>query len=123
MKAILIDSVERTVRSVEVDGSLDSLYASLSSQPQYNVELVDRVVVDDNNLVWVDDEGLLKEPQHFFIWKGTERTVPLAGLGLVLGTTEDGESCDTTLTVEEVRSQIDFADIREVRARAQAGEF
>ena len=62
------------------------------------------------NSVYVDDEGLLKDPKEFFMIPGYHQW--LAGNGLILGVDESGESVDTTLTVEQVEQVIKFGRIK-----------
>jgi hypothetical protein len=65
----------------------------------------------------VDDEGLLKPQEGFFIYEGYRQ--PLAGNGLVLGTDEEGESVDPKMTLEELKSRVTFMDNFEVRLWAK----
>ena len=110
-KAILINVVERTVTEIFVDG-LDDMYAAM------NVDLVTIATgIDDVNDIFVDDEGLLKGPEHFFFYEGAHQ--PFAGNGLVLGKDEEGESISTTLTLEEVTSKVQFLNRSEALRKAK----
>lgn len=55
------------------------------------------------NTAWLDDEGLWGA-SHF--WKWANCPQPLAGAALILGVDGDGDTIDTTLTVEAVRSKV-----------------
>lgn len=54
--------------------------------------------------MYVDDEGLLKNPNRYF--KYGERT--LAGIGLILAHDDEGESVGTTLSSAEVFENVEF---------------
>ena len=54
--------------------------------------------------MYVDDEGLLKETNRYFSIHGRE----FAGNGLIIGNNDEGESIDSTLTVEQVKDMISF---------------
>jgi len=60
--------------------------------------------LDDTNDVYVDDEGLLKNPNRYF--KYGQRT--LAGMGLILSHDDEGESVGTTLNSAEVFENVKF---------------
>jgi hypothetical protein len=109
MKAILIDPVNRTIREVDHNGDYRQIYEYLSDKENgLNVETFTVVQIDDVNCIYVDDEGLLKDPRYFFNYHGYPQ--PLAGRGLVLGTNmEDGESIGTTLSAEEVFDNVRFS--------------
>ena len=126
MKAILIDPVAETVTEVEHDGDYHQIYELLSDKEHgLNVGTFEIVRLgvktpDDKieNTLYVDENGLLNEPRYFFIYQGYHQ--PLAGRGLILGTTledetdvtdEGGKSIGTTLTVEEVRSRVAFKQL------------
>lgn len=108
MKAILIDPVAREVRAFEYD---NSSYKNIATA--IHAELFTLVRLDEVNSVFVDDEGRIngrgKELGGFRI-HGNGNHVELAGYGLVLGSTDEGEAADTTLTVEHVASRIEWLD-------------
>ena len=88
MKAYLINSETKTITPVDYNGDYNTIYTHIGC------DLFDVVYANINEhriSVFVDDEGLLKNPQHFFILKGYGQ--PLAGNGLVLGDVdEEGET-------------------------------
>lgn len=61
---------------------------------------------DKGDVVFVDDEGLLKKPSFFFGIEGYPQ--PLAGIGLVAGTSEDGETIEPTVSLGWVRANVTF---------------
>jgi hypothetical protein len=98
----LIDPVLETVTAVQVDpNSIDSIY-----------KLIDADIFDaarfnnKGDAVFVDDEGLLKNHDHFFIVPGYPQ--PLTGKGLVLGRDSEGNSTAPTVTREWLEDKIIF---------------
>lgn len=108
-KGILIDVKAETITEVEI-GNYKDIYKKLGC------ELFDVVSVDDNNDVYVDDEGLLSvdEDSKFFGFKGS--SVKLGGNGLVLGINHNtGDSKSTTLTVEYLKERIEFFNFEQTK--------
>lgn len=106
MKAILIDPRTKTVEPVETDGGWQHLQQLVRTEGSP----VDAVGNRKNgDAVWVDDEGQLKGGQSFFLLDGFGDQ-PLAGRGVILGTTVAGDSCEPTITIEEVRERVRFGD-------------
>lgn len=60
----------------------------------------------EKDCVYVDDEGLLCNPQFFFSITGYP--TPLAGKGIVAGTDDEGETVEPTVTLEWVRKNVTF---------------
>jgi hypothetical protein len=101
VKAILIDPFTRTISDAEYDGNYETIYRLI------DCECFDAVTINKNGeTVWVDDEGLFKEDQAFFMIAGYPD--PLAGKGLVLRTNRHGESVGTQLTVEHLEDMVRF---------------
>lgn len=99
MKAYLIDPQEREIRQVDYDGDYKSIYRLLDIDTFTAVELNDK-----RDVVYVDDEGLLKDPVYFFTVEGYGQ--PLAGKGLVLGTDGEGETVEPTLSLETLTQMV-----------------
>ena len=115
MHAILIDPVDKSIRAVETDGTLDDIYRLTGCA---NIE---GVVLSDRELVYVDEEGLLVDrPGPFFVLAGHPH--PIAGRGLILGYDASGESQPTELSVPEVFAAVEFPDIELVGFTFESGE-
>ena len=104
-KGILIDVVNKTVTEVEIKSSktLKEMYRVIGCS------MVECVNIDPKNDLWVDEEGLLTvtENTRSFNCGGHY----LIGNGLILGfNPKKGESCDTTLTVNQVKEMVKFID-------------
>lgn len=101
MKSILIDPFTRTIKEADYNGDFHQIYEFIQC------DTFDAVTVNDKgDAVFVDDEGLISgKEQAFFGWLGYPH--PLAGRGIVLGSTiSDGDSADTTVTLEEAIESI-----------------
>lgn len=66
------------------------------------------VHLDDENMIFIDDEGLLKNPRYFFNIKGYPQ--PLAGKGLVLGGDSDGETVSATIEYKDLCDLITYSE-------------
>src|SRR5262245_63147417 len=114
MRAILIDPIPETITEIEFNRDYRHIYTLLSDQ-EHNVAVGDFNIVritgdhlhgDD---IYVDGEGLLKEPRYFFMWRGYP--TPLAGRGLIIAHNGEGESIATTLQLEDVRRMVRFVQL------------
>lgn len=92
IRAVLIDPENGTLQEGRIiPGDLDAIYALLEC------ERIDAVRFADGHAAYVDDEGLLKEPEFFTVIDGT----PYAGHALFVGPVDDeGNTTDCTLPVE-----------------------
>jgi Domain of unknown function (DUF3846) len=82
MRAIVINAEDRTIVETEIDGSLDTLQQIVGGM----IEPVTQGL-DEHHHCYVNEEGLLNNPQHFFMFSGGHQ--PLAGNGVILSLTED----------------------------------
>lgn len=101
MRGILIDPFARTVTETDWTGELHAAYELVGAHP------IDVLSLDPLTELILDDEGLLRERQAFFMW-GTYPAF-LAGKALVAGTTRDGDWADCQLIVDEVQAQVRWA--------------
>lgn len=109
-KCILIDVVNETITPVEIENGIDPIYKQLDCS---TFEVVN---IDGENDIYVDEEGLLNltPSSKFFTFEGGHQ--PFAGHGLVMGfDDETGDSKDTTLTVEFIKSKVKFHTLDQVR--------
>ena len=98
MKAILINSFDESVSEVDYNGDYKEIYNLIDCRT------FDVVPLDHTNDMYVDDEGLLKNPNRYF--KYGQQT--LAGIGLILAHDDEGESVGTTLNSAEVFENVKF---------------
>lgn len=109
MKAILINPFDHTVKEVDYSGDFRDIYKLIEAQT-FDVARISRM-----DGIFVDDEGLLNAPTHFF--EHAEYPSPLAGKGLIVGCDDQGESQDCATNVDEVKSKVAFLNYFQVRAK------
>ena len=108
--AYLIDAAKKTVSQVEYN-NVEDINRLIGCQT-FCLGFADHVTGDT---LYVDDEGLLHHPQHFFLF-AKRRDQPLAGNGLMVGREVEGDEYPngyTTLppkmTLVALRKQIVFS--------------
>lgn len=115
MQAYLIDPVDQTVESIEYNGDWTTISWWL------NCDTFDVASTSDRLTVYVDDEGMLKPDQEFFIITGFPQ--PLAGRALVLGPPdEDGETTECPLNPSQMANRVKFVDLVKIHDRIVAME-
>lgn len=101
IKAVKIDPTARTVTDVEIGKGLAATCAAIGCRT------VTRVVLDDQNDLWLDDDGLLHNPQPEKFQIG-DYPQPLAGIGLVCGYDEEGNTISATVCADQVRPLVQW---------------
>lgn len=102
MRAILINPFDRTVTEIEVSGDWRSVSEAVGA------DYLDLVKLDQRHDLWVDDEGLFKEDQQLFWIQGFP--APLAGMAVILGHDNRGESADATAHLSMISQRISWWD-------------
>ena len=103
MKAILIDSINKEVKEVEMGKGIDEMYKHIGCDIfTIGMHLPKR------DAIFVDDEGLMNNPTNFFVYKGAHQ--PFAGNGLIMGCDSKGESIDCKIDINEVKKNVEFYD-------------
>lgn len=122
-KAILINPFNKTIETVDYD--FDGSYLQIShliGTEECVKPLFCAVDIDETNTVYIDDEGLYRDTQAYFMWEGYHQ--PLQGKGLILGTDYDnGESIPTTLSLDEVKEKVSFQDNVQVAPNFTVSSF
>ena len=101
MKAIFIDVMARTVTDIVLAPGLDNLYKAIGCT------CVTRVVLDNETDLWLDDSGLLHEPQPPKFRIGGYDNI-FVGNGLICGYDSEGETISTIYNAEQVMPLIEF---------------
>jgi hypothetical protein len=113
MRAIIINPRDRRITVTDIDGSLKSIR-----------QIVGRMIepvtqgLDEFHHCYVNEEGLLNQPQHFFMFDGGHQ--PLAGNGVILSSTDDGGEAPCTLLLNWVKERVTFMDLQAVRQWCRA---
>jgi hypothetical protein len=108
MRAIVINPEDRTIRETDVDGSLETLQHIVGGL----IEPVHQGL-NEHHHCYVNEEGLLDDPRYFFMFRGGHQ--PLAGNGVILALTEEGEEAPCTLPLEWIAERVSFMDLPAVR--------
>jgi len=90
LRAILIDPFKEKIRVAHPP--LDDYMSEIKEWME--VSCIDIVTLDDRNMMIVDDEGLLKNPNRYFRW--VPNNYNYAGRAVIVGYDEDGETTDAT---------------------------
>ena len=108
MKAYQINAETRTITEVTLGKDYKEIYPLLG----VGVDMFQCVDINEKgDTIYVDEEGLLKPQENFFVYKGYNQ--PLAGNGVVLGTNAVGESTNPKVKIEEVIKNVTFLSRRE----------
>ena len=112
LRAIIVNSKDRTIIETEIDGSLKTLQQIVGG-------LIEAVYqgLDDNHHCYVNEEGLLDDPQYFFMF--TDGQQPLAGQGVILSSTDEGGEAPCTLSTDWVKQCVTFMDLEAARQWAR----
>ena len=98
---LLIDPFEKTITPVYYDGDFHSIYNLI------DCSCFDVVRCGKYDL-FVDDEGLFKDDQKFFVV--FDYPQPLAGKALVVGCDEEGNTIEPGITIEELEARLLWVD-------------
>jgi hypothetical protein len=104
MRAIIINAKDRTITETETDGSLEALQQAVGGP----IEPVTQGL-DEHHHCYVDEEALLNSPKYFFMFAGGHQ--PLAGNGIILSSTDDGDEAACTLSLDWVKERVTFLDL------------
>lgn len=103
MKAFIIDPFNQKIETVIYTGD----YKDISKLIEASSGLFDVVRLYANqDVAFVDDEGLYVEGQGFWIHKNYP--TPLAGKSLILGTDDEGDSISPATTIEQLKDDVRF---------------
>lgn len=99
-KAILIDPSILSVSEITVP------YDYVSIQDLIGCRCFTCVRIDEKNVAYVDDEGLINGTEHGIKFNEEVYPEPIAGKVVILGDDVQGDSCDTTLCADDVDRMI-----------------
>ena len=130
MKAIHIDPATRTIKYIELpeENRLPTLQSIVGGYITVGLAFA------NEDVMYVDDDGFLKDPQDFQIWHPTSpkplfntsgriKLRALAGPSIIVGSSPSGEDLPCLTTIEEVESTITFADSFTIQILKQLGEL
>jgi hypothetical protein len=111
MRAIFIDAVNHTVEEIDLPYETEG-YRVINDKIGCRTMTLG-YTFPNQDVLFVDDEGLMNHPENFIILEGYEQ--PLAGSGLILGTDEWGESIPAKTGLADIKTKIAFANAEAVR--------
>jgi hypothetical protein len=98
-------------KTTKVRERLGKMYAALSMEGLRPCDDINTVRVDDRgHYLYVDGEGVLKDPERFILWKGYPQA--LAGHALVIRINAEGDNTDVDLKPEWVKKQVKLARLK-----------
>lgn len=110
MRGIVINPFEKKVEEINLEGGYENI------QKTVGCDMFTIVRLSDDETLFLDDEGLLKElnkngqEQKFFILGASQ---PFAGIGLILGMDFEGDSIGTSIPLDVIQSMVKWVDNRE----------
>lgn len=113
IKAIFIDAVKEEVREITLNygGVYWEMYRLMDIDGLRKVSSINVVRLDDeSHYIHVDGEGLLKDPEHFILWKGYQQ--PLAGHAIIYRVDDEGNAASVRISVEAVRRHLKFVKLK-----------
>ena len=111
MRAIWINSTRNSI--IELQLSDEDVLSSL--QKYVGGYITVAVDLPNGDTIYVDDEGLLKGNVDFFEHKLGYQ--PYAGNGVIVNTTKSGKSASAKSSITDIRNNITFTDIWELKKR------
>lgn len=106
VNAIKIDVVKQDIYPVQINpNNIDDIYEQLACDV-----FTCPVVFDNNDTLFIDDEGLFIEPSALLGAFNIEDfpSQPLFGHGLILGINDEGDTDEVLSTVEHIRKKVTF---------------
>jgi hypothetical protein len=97
-KCLLIDPYTQTISPIDI---IEDDIRSIQDAIGCRIFCVGGYLAN-GDCVYVDDEGSLESPTHFFRMPNVNGGRELAGRGLVIGTGSEGSSASTESTIEEL---------------------
>lgn len=103
IKAFKIDSLNKQIIELQIEPSLKVFYEVIGCSC---VDVI-RPVALGTDVIYIDDEGLYKDPEGAFSIRGLYGV--FSGNGLVVGTLE-GEDVDSIATLAKLKELVRFED-------------
>lgn len=107
MRAILIAADKRQITEISIEEKPTELQAAVGGYIETAFSF------DNEDTVYVNEEGLLQRPlgQHWFTITGGHQ--PFIGNGILIGHNEDGEAADAKSGLDEIQRAVTFLTLDE----------
>jgi hypothetical protein len=106
MKAFKIDVEKKLIEQIDLGEHYEEINKHIGSEI-----FACPYVMEYNDTLYCDDEGLLKEVKGFFLLDGYPQ--PLAGNGLIVGCDDEGNSVDAHIDITELNKRVKFMDLND----------
>lgn len=120
IKAVVINPFTRTITETRLARDQHgSVYGALRDTifPDRDLGYLEHLSVGMSHGLYIDEEGVLRDwDEQAFFKLGAELVI--AGIGVIVLDTSDGESADCFLPVDLVATQVTWLDTRAVRVPA-----
>ncbi len=114
MKAIKIDSQNKKITEIDIAANYTDMQKVVEGYICLAFDYPDK-----KNSCYVNDEGMLNNPEFFFFSKNYPK--PLAGNAIIVGTSLGGNLKSCNLDIDEVEKDIKFFTLREVQRMIRCG--
>jgi hypothetical protein len=99
MKALLIKPAEQSIETTEISGKAD-----IVKLVGYETVIADELDSNGDQL-YFDEECFLRGTEGRF---QIDKLIPVSGIGLIVGSNDDGSLTDVVADIENIRSRIKF---------------
>jgi hypothetical protein len=113
VEAIFINAITQEISRIVLNegGAYREMYRLLKMPDLRPVNDINVVRLDDEaHYINVDGEGLLKDPEHFILWKGYAQ--PLAGNAIIIRVNDEGDTVSVRLSVATVKRHVQFVRLK-----------
>ena len=118
IKAIIVDPHKREIYETEIENNLEGLKGAIDDN------WIELVRINAQNDMYVDEEGLFKENQQFFVIAGRERKLPIAGKAVIVGSdTSTGDQISVNMPLDVIKSMVSFHSVMEMQIMSRRGDF
>lgn len=114
-RVLIIDAEKREIREGEVS-TLEDMQKLVGGY------ICRGLTLENGDEIFVNDDGLLLSPEHFFYYEGAH--MPFALNGYVTGeATASGRTTHAKMDLEALKAKITFMDRNDVQAAVRSGRF
>jgi hypothetical protein len=105
MRALVLDPNEGSIQIINIGSGFQAIRDAISSEQRTCNMIAALPVPIEGHVVYIDDEGLLQSE----VGKGTlfkDYRQPIAGRIVILGSNDEGEDLDASITLPELAQHI-----------------
>lgn len=111
MRAIIIDAEKQEIREETCTGNtLEFMQKAVGGLIEPAFVIYWKTSSGPEDYLYVNEEGLLSQPKHFFVIDGVNQ--PFAGNGVVMGLNSEGETVGAEISLEKVKKMVRFKTLK-----------